>query len=90
MRFAIVAIVLCSTLAAGFGYTYSQEGRASKFITAPVERGSIATVVKASGSIEAVVTVDVSSQLSGRVEMWRGGFRLDLSVCRPFRLAVPI
>src|SRR5271166_1309819 len=21
--------------------------------------------------------------------MWRGGFRLDLSVCRPFRLAVP-
>lgn len=24
-----------------------------------------------------------------RVEMWRGGFRLDISVCRPFRLAVP-
>jgi len=25
----------------------------------------------------------------GRVEMWRGGFRLNISVCRPFRLAVP-
>jgi hypothetical protein len=25
----------------------------------------------------------------GRVEMWRGGGRLNISVCRPFRLAVP-
>jgi len=24
-----------------------------------------------------------------RVEVWRGGFRLSMSVCRPFRLAVP-
>jgi len=27
--------------------------------------------------------------LSGRVEMWRGDGRLNISVCRPFRLAVP-
>jgi hypothetical protein len=25
----------------------------------------------------------------GRVEMWRGGDRLNISVCRLFRLAVP-
>ena len=25
----------------------------------------------------------------GRVGVWRGGFRLSMSVCRPFRLAVP-
>jgi hypothetical protein len=25
----------------------------------------------------------------GRVEMWRGGGRLNISVCRLFRLAVP-
>jgi hypothetical protein len=24
----------------------------------------------------------------GRVVMWRGGFRLNISVCRPFRLTV--
>ena len=24
-----------------------------------------------------------------RVGVWRGGFRLSMSVCRPFRLAVP-
>ena len=29
------------------------------------------------------------AQLEGRVGMWRGGGRPGMSVCRPFRLAVP-
>src|SRR6202795_2339511 len=66
MRFAATAILL-STLAAGLGYTYSQESSPEAFLTAPVERGSISTAVKASGTVEAVVSVDVSSQLSGRI-----------------------
>src|ERR1700692_5045675 len=66
MRFASTAILL-STLAAGLGYTYSQGSSPEAFLTAPVERGSIPTLVKASGTVEAVVSVDVSSQLSGRI-----------------------
>jgi HlyD family secretion protein len=66
MRFAATAILL-STLAAGLGYTYSQGSSPEAFLTAPVERGSISTLVKASGTVEAVVSVDVSSQLSGRI-----------------------
>jgi HlyD family secretion protein len=66
MRFAATAILL-STLAAGVGYTYSQGSSPEAFLTAPVERGSISTLVKASGTVEAVVSVDVSSQLSGRI-----------------------
>src|SRR3984893_14398939 len=66
MRFAATAILL-SALAAGLGYTYSQGSSPEAFLTAPVERGSISTLVKASGTVEAVVSVDVSSQLSGRV-----------------------
>src|SRR6476620_186199 len=66
MRFAAIAI-LASTLAAGLGYTYTQGSSPETFLTAPVERGSIATLVKASGTVEAVVSVDVSSQLSGRI-----------------------
>jgi HlyD family secretion protein len=66
MRFASVAVLL-SVLAAGLSYTYSQESSAHVYLTAPVERGTIATLVKASGTVEAVVTVDVSSQLSGRI-----------------------
>ena len=66
MRFAVVAALFCP-LILGLGYTYSHESSASTFLTAPVERGSIATLVKASGTVEAVVSVDVSSQLSGRI-----------------------
>jgi HlyD family secretion protein len=67
MRFVATAILL-STLAGGLGYAFSYQGSSPEaFLTAPVERGSISTVVKASGTVEAVVSVDVSSQLSGRI-----------------------
>jgi HlyD family secretion protein len=66
MRFAVVAALFCA-LIIGLGYTYSQQSSAPTFLTAPVERGNIATLVKASGTVEAVVSVDVSSQLSGRI-----------------------
>src|SRR6266404_3215670 len=66
MRFVVVAGLLCA-LIVGLGYTYGQESSAPTFLTAPVERGSISTLVKASGTIEAVLSVDVSSQLSGRI-----------------------
>jgi HlyD family secretion protein len=66
MRFAVVAALFCGFIV-GLGYTYSHETSVPTFLTAPVERGSIATLVKASGTVEAVVSVDVSSQLSGRI-----------------------
>lgn len=67
MRFAVLAVLLCTLgVGVGLGYAYIPEP-APTFITAPVERGSITTLVKASGTVEAVVSVDVSSQLSGRI-----------------------
>src|SRR6266852_5876091 len=66
MRFVVVAGLLCA-LIVGLGYTYGQESSVPTFLTAPIERGSISTLVKASGTVEAVVSVDVSSQLSGRM-----------------------
>jgi HlyD family secretion protein len=66
MRFAVVAALFCP-LILGLGYTCSPQSSAPTFITAPVERGNIVTLVKASGTVEAVVSVDVSSQLSGRI-----------------------
>src|SRR5215468_2429469 len=62
----VVAVLLCA-LMVGLGYPYVQESSVPTFLTAPVERGSISTLVRASGTVEAVITVDVSSQLSGRV-----------------------
>jgi HlyD family secretion protein len=66
MRFVVVAGLLCA-LMVGLGYTYGQDSSVPTFLTAAVERGSISTLVKASGTVEAVVSVDVSSQLSGRI-----------------------
>jgi HlyD family secretion protein len=66
MRFGVVAALACALLV-GLGYSYSQESAAPTFLTAPIERGSISNLVKASGTVEAVISVDVSSQLSGRI-----------------------
>src|SRR6201998_2287227 len=66
MRFVVVAALLC-TFKVWQRYTSRQESAVSAFLSAPVERSNISTFVKASGTVEAVVSVDVSSQLSGRV-----------------------
>ncbi|MBO0756020.1 MAG: efflux RND transporter periplasmic adaptor subunit [Bradyrhizobiaceae bacterium] len=81
MRLAVVAVLLCVSVV-GLGYTY-QRGPAPTFITAPVERGNIATLVKASGTVEAVVTVDVSSQLSGRIAKVFIGFNDRVKAGQP-------
>jgi HlyD family secretion protein len=59
--------LLLSGLGIGLGYAYSHGERASSFLTSPVERGSFQDVVSATGTVEAQVTVYVSSQLSGQV-----------------------
>src|ERR1700756_4404023 len=66
MRVGVVAAAICAP-AGGLGYPSSQGGSTATFLTAPIERGSISNLVKASGTVEAVVSVDVSSQLSGRI-----------------------
>src|SRR5262245_12839004 len=44
-----------------------QEHQTHRYITAPVERGRIASVVRATGTLNPISTVDVSSELSGRM-----------------------
>src|SRR5437016_2372794 len=82
MRFVVVAGLLCALLV-GLGYTYGQESSIPTFLTAPVERGNIATLVKANGTVEAVVSVDVSSQLSGRIAEVFVSFNDTIKVRQP-------
>ena len=63
-RLAAAIFVLCALLA---GYTYIHASAGPSFITAKVERGVISTAVKATGTIDPVIMVEVSSQLSGRI-----------------------
>ena len=43
------------------------DSQPDKYITAPIERGRFATVVRATGTLNPISTVDVSSELSGRI-----------------------
>src|SRR5215831_6679361 len=82
MRFVVVGGLLCA-LTVGLGYTYGQDSSVPTFLTAPVERGSISTLVKANGTVEAVVSVDVSSQLSGRIADVFVGFNDAIKAGQP-------
>jgi HlyD family secretion protein len=62
-----VAGLLVGPLAVATGALYVAPKSAPEYITAAVERGTISSFVRASGSIQSVVSVDVSSQLSGRM-----------------------
>jgi HlyD family secretion protein len=55
----------------------------STFITAPLERGSISNVVEATGAVDAQITVEVSSQLSGRVAAVFVGFNDPVKAGQP-------
>jgi len=66
-RLLSALLVVCALAIGVVAYASFQGGARGAFITSPVERGTIATAVKATGSVDAVITVDISSQLSGRV-----------------------
>jgi HlyD family secretion protein len=63
----LIFVAAACVAIAGLGFALSKEEQAPTFLTAPVERGTISNVIKATGSVETVLTVEVSSQLSGRI-----------------------
>src|SRR5947208_15782002 len=72
MKKSLLTTARLPNLAIGFvgliiAYSTTRNSAIELFITAPIERGTIASYVKATGTVETVITVDVSSQLSGRI-----------------------
>ena len=65
-RYVLYTIAACAVTVV-IGIAFVHQTSQPSFITAPVERGTMSTSVKAAGSVDAVTTVDVSSQLSGRI-----------------------
>jgi len=66
--FWIVIVILI--VAAGLGYAYFFKNREAvvRYRTARVERGSISAYVTANGTVNAVITVLVGSQVSGTIQ----------------------
>jgi HlyD family secretion protein len=69
LKTGLMLLLSLGSVAAGLSLSTSQRhGADARFLTAPVEIAKVASTVSASGGVDAVVTVDVSSQLSGLVQ----------------------
>lgn len=66
-RTGLVVVLVAAAGVLGTVYIGYRGSENVAFLTAPVERGSLESAVKATGTVTAVLTVDVSSQLSGRI-----------------------
>ena len=64
-----VWVLVALALLAGFAWwrARGRAERAPRYVTAPVERGDLAVTVTATGTLSALDTVEVSSEVSGRV-----------------------
>ena len=72
MKRTLVALVVLSALGAGGAALYARRDRTELQVnTAPVTRGDIIDTVGATGTLQAMTTVQVGSQVSGNIE-WLG------------------
>ena len=67
------ALLLAGLLALGY-WRLGDGAKESPYITAPVQRGNVTQVVSATGTLQAVVTVLVGSQVSGTIARLNADF----------------
>src|SRR3712207_200952 len=65
-RLAAVAVLAALVVAGGFWY-WGGNANAAEYMTARVERGNLRNTVTATGTLQAVTTVQVGSQASGTI-----------------------
>src|ERR671920_2202364 len=65
-RLAVVAVAVALVALAGFWF-YGDRANAAEYMTSRVERGSLRNTVTATGTLQAVTTVQVGSQASGTI-----------------------
>ena len=84
MKRSFLLVVVLGLAVAGLATFASTRGGGDRtYITAAVERGNIVTVVTASGRVNAVVTVQVGSQLSGQIAKLFVDFNHEVQAAQP-------
>jgi HlyD family secretion protein len=72
MKRAITVLLIIGAIGAGAGaYYYKRNGQEMQVNTSPISRGDIIDSVGATGTLQAVTTVQVGSQVSGNIS-WLG------------------
>ena len=67
----IISLAIAILVLAGTGYGFWRWGSSPKespYVTVPVQRGNVSQVVSSTGTLQAVVTVQVGSQVSGTID----------------------
>ena len=73
----IVLLLVAILVLAGTGYGFWRWGSSPKespYVTTPVQRGNVTEVVSSTGTLQAVVTVLVGSQVSGTIDKLHADF----------------
>jgi len=73
----VLVVIFVLLLAAGGGFGYwrmGNSGKESSYTTVPVRRGNVRQVVASTGTLQAVVTVVVGSQVSGTIAKLNADF----------------
>jgi HlyD family secretion protein len=68
-------VLVAAAAAAAWGYFYARSaGSTPRYRTAAVERGPLTATVSATGTLNAVITVQVGSQISGQIKSLNADF----------------
>ena len=79
MKRSLYSIAFLAVAAAAVGYAMSRDGEESvSYRFAQVERGDIVSAISTSGTVSAVVTVDVGTQISGQIADLRADFNTEV------------
>ena len=78
-RTPIGIVVLLAAVVAVAAFLWGDKASASDYITAKVERGNVEVTVSATGTVQAVTTVQVGSQVSGTVSWLGADFNSQVS-----------
>src|SRR5262245_16381357 len=71
-------VILLAVLAVTYYYTRDVKAEAPAFTTAEVSRGDVISTVEATGTLEAVTTVQVGSQVSGTINALHADFNSNV------------
>lgn len=67
-RIALVVMATAALAAAGVGYWLARQTAPTEYVTSPVQTGTVAPTVIASGTVNPVTTVQVGSYVSGVIQ----------------------
>src|SRR5215467_1036627 len=72
MKRALIGLLIVAAIGAGAGAVYLRRGGPEmQVVTSPITRGDVIDTVGATGTLQAVTTVQVGSQVSGNIA-WLG------------------